>query len=78
MLVVGVQDRAKLSGYEKSRKHRKAEEYIGDGIGIQIMSEDDFLAMIIPFANNETIKNLAAACRCVHADAKLMELEGIR
>ena len=33
---------------------------------------------IIPFANNETIKNLAAACRCVHADAKLMELEGIR
>ena len=46
MLVVGVQDRAKLSGYEKSRKHRKAEEYIGDGIGIQIMSEDDFLAMI--------------------------------
>ena len=38
MLVVGVQDRAKLSGYEKSRKHRKAEEYIGDGIGDQIMS----------------------------------------
>ncbi len=33
---------------------------------------------LIPFANNETIKNLAAACRCVHADAKLMELEGIR
>ena len=34
--------------------------------------------LLIPFANNETIKNLAAACRCVHADAKLMELEGIR
>ena len=39
---------------------------------------DRQVIILIPFANNETIKNLAAACRCVHADAKLMELEGIR
>ncbi len=43
MLVVGIQDNTKLAGYEKSSKHRKAEELIESGINIRILSEKDFV-----------------------------------
>lgn len=43
MLVVGIQDNTKLAGYEKSSKHRKAEELIESGIPIRILSENDFV-----------------------------------
>jgi DNA polymerase-3 subunit epsilon len=49
MLVVGTQDSSKLAGYEKSSKHRKAEELIQKGISIKILSEKDFIEM----CNNE-------------------------
>ena len=42
MLVVGIQDKSKLNGYEKSSKHRKAEALIEQGLNIQILSECDF------------------------------------
>lgn len=42
MVVVGTQTRSLLRGYEKSRKHRRAEELILQGSGIQILSERDF------------------------------------
>lgn len=42
ILVVGVQDKSKLAGYEKSSKHRKAGELINKGIKIKILSEKDF------------------------------------
>ncbi|MCY3827144.1 MAG: exonuclease domain-containing protein [Candidatus Dadabacteria bacterium] len=45
ILVVGIQDERKLGGYEKSSKHRKAEELIKRGVDIQIMSEQDFLCL---------------------------------
>ncbi|PRZ19580.1 exonuclease domain-containing protein [Flavobacterium granuli] len=43
MLVVGFQDTTKLAGYEKSSKHRKAEELIDKGAKIRILSENDFV-----------------------------------
>jgi DNA polymerase III subunit epsilon len=43
MLVVGTQDSSKLAGYEKSSKHRKAEELINKGFQIKIISEKDFV-----------------------------------
>lgn len=46
MLVVGVQDKRKLGGYEKSRKHRQAELLIESGSDIQILSELDFKALL--------------------------------
>jgi len=42
MLVVGFQDSTKLAGYEKSLKHRKAEEILEKGFKIKIISEKDF------------------------------------
>jgi len=42
MLVVGFQDTTKLAGYDKSTKHRKAEELIEKGTKIKILSEKDF------------------------------------
>ena len=42
MLVVGIPDKSKLNGYEKSSKHRKAEALIEQGVNIQILSECDF------------------------------------
>lgn len=42
ILVVGFQDTTKLAGYDKSTKHRKAEELIEKGIKIKILSEKDF------------------------------------
>lgn len=49
ILVVGTQDTSKLAGYEKSSKHRKAEELIQKGASIKILSEKDFVEM----CNNE-------------------------
>lgn len=46
LLVVGDQDTWKLAGYEKSAKHRRAEELIGRGSKIRILGEADFLQMV--------------------------------
>lgn len=46
LLVVGFQDTTKLAGYEKSTKHRKAEELIQSGIKIKILSESDFVEIV--------------------------------
>ena len=46
LLVVGVQNRKALRGYDKSTKHRKAEKLISEGFGIQIICEEDFLDLI--------------------------------
>ncbi len=46
MLVVGAQDDFKLAGYDKSSKHRKAEELIKKGLKIRILSEHDFERML--------------------------------
>lgn len=45
ILVVGDQDITKLAGYEKSSKHRKAEELVADGIPIRIITESAFKAL---------------------------------
>ena len=42
IVVVGTQDRAVLGGYDKSRKHRRAEELIRQGSELRILSERDF------------------------------------
>lgn len=42
ILVVGVQNRSLLRGYDKSSKHRKAEDLICRGASLQILSERDF------------------------------------
>jgi DNA polymerase-3 subunit epsilon len=46
LLVVGWQDSYRLAGYEKSSKHRKAEELSQKGFPIRILSEDDFVTLI--------------------------------
>ena len=46
ILVVGTQNAQNLNGYAKSSKHRKAEQLIGNGAGIQILSENDFLHLV--------------------------------
>ena len=46
VLVVGIQDKTRLNGYEKSSKQRKAEMLIGRGADIEILSEDDFFELI--------------------------------
>ena len=45
-LVVGSQDLTLLAGYEKSSKHRKAEELIQSGMDIEILVEKEFLTLI--------------------------------
>lgn len=45
LLVVGDQDARRLAGYEKSSKHRKAEELIQKGQSIRIIGEDDFFRL---------------------------------
>lgn len=45
-LVVGIQDRDKLAGYDKSSKQRKAEALREDGHEITIISEGDFWALV--------------------------------
>jgi DNA polymerase-3 subunit epsilon len=46
LLVVGDQDLRKLSGHEKSSKHRKAEELISKGQPIRILRETDFRLLV--------------------------------
>lgn len=46
LLVVGDQDLRRLSGSEKSLKHRKAEMLIGKGQPIRIIGESDFAKLI--------------------------------
>lgn len=45
VLVVGDQDARRLSGYDKSSKHRKAEKLIAEGQQIRILRESDFIAL---------------------------------
>ena len=45
LLVVGIQSQVKLAGYDKSSKHRKAEELVKTGIALKILSEKDFVEM---------------------------------
>jgi DNA polymerase-3 subunit epsilon len=46
VLVVGDQDLRQLAGYEKSSKHRKAEDLIRTGQPLRIVGEQDFFAMV--------------------------------
>ena len=46
MLVVGDQDIKRLSGHEKSSKHRKAENLISNGQSIRIIRETDFKELV--------------------------------
>lgn len=46
ILVVGIQDMTRLNGYKKSSKQRKAEDLIGNGADIQIISESDFFELV--------------------------------
>jgi DNA polymerase-3 subunit epsilon len=46
VLVVGDQDIAKLSGHDKSSKHRKAEELMAKGQRIRIVGESDFQRLV--------------------------------
>lgn len=47
ILVAGIQNKAFLKeGYDKSSKHRKAEELIGNGLDIRIISETDFFELM--------------------------------
>ena len=45
ILVVGTEDISRLSGYEKSSKHRKAESLIQKGLSIKLLSEKDFIEL---------------------------------
>lgn len=46
MLVVGNQDTYRLAGFDKSSKHRKAEELVKKGVKIKILSEQDFRKIV--------------------------------
>lgn len=46
MLVVGNQDPYRLAGFDKSSKHRKAEELAKNGTKIKILSEQDFQKIV--------------------------------
>lgn len=46
MLVVGNQDTYRLAGFDKSSKHRKAEELVKNGMKIKILSEQDFQKIV--------------------------------
>lgn len=46
VLVVGDQDIARLSGHQKSSKHRKAEDFIRSGQEIRIVGESDFRRLV--------------------------------
>lgn len=47
LLIVGDQDLRKLSGHEKSSKHRKAEKLIAKGHSIRILGESDFQRLVV-------------------------------
>lgn len=53
ILVVGTQDSSRLGGYEKSSKHRKAEDLLDKGVPIRILSENDFAEMCNTLDLNE-------------------------
>jgi DNA polymerase-3 subunit epsilon len=46
LLVVGDQDISRLAGHDKSSKHRKAEDLIGEGQNLRILGESDFLRLL--------------------------------
>ena len=46
LLVVGIQNASHLRGYDKSKKHRDAEERIRNGASIKILSEQDFCEIV--------------------------------
>ncbi len=46
VLVVGDQDISKLSGHQRSSKHRKAEELMAQGQSIRIIGESDFRRLV--------------------------------
>lgn len=46
LLVVGNQDTYRLAGFDKSSKHRKAEELAKKGVKIKILSEQDFKKIV--------------------------------
>jgi DNA polymerase-3 subunit epsilon len=46
LLVVGIQNKDRLAGYDKSSKHRKAEQLMAKGQNIRIITENDFLDMV--------------------------------
>lgn len=46
LLVIGDQDFSKLAGFEKSSKHRKAEQMVAAGHPIRIILETDFKALV--------------------------------
>lgn len=46
ILVVGTQDNYRLAGYQKSSKHRKAEELLLKGLDLRILTEEDFQNMV--------------------------------
>lgn len=47
LLVVGDQDIRVLHGHEKSSKHRKAEELMAKGKRIRILTESDFMSLVV-------------------------------
>jgi DNA polymerase III subunit epsilon len=47
MVVVGDQDLQRLNGHEKSKKHREAEQLIGNGHSIRILGESDFMRVVL-------------------------------
>ena len=46
LLVVGDQDIRRLTGFEKSSKHRKAEQLLEKGYNIRILTESDFMRFV--------------------------------
>lgn len=82
ILVVGMQDLTSLRGYDKSSKHRRAEELISKGNSIKILSERDFIRLCnsnddslnlsIPDTKLSNIKTLK---RSVKSDIALDEEE---
>lgn len=54
ILVIGDQDMSKLAGYEKSTKHRKAEQMMAEGKAIRIILETDFKALVRSTQGNVT------------------------
>ncbi|MEF2545951.1 exonuclease domain-containing protein [Aurantimonas sp. E1-2-R+4] len=63
ILVVGLQDRDKLAGYEKSSKQRKAEILRDTGHEIDIISEADFWALVPDSLRPPTKSKKAAPSR---------------
>ena len=46
MLIVGNQDTYRLADFNKSSKHRKAEELVQKGVNIKILPEQDFQKIV--------------------------------